>query len=142
MRFQLRYGLLTLLVVMAVVAAGAKLWYGPHHVVERISYKEELEYTFNRDLNGNRIIHGVHIRRLRAEKTDPRERVELSYFRHGLDTGNMFFVHAYSPEALLRAGSSWYCSEMLELTKEENEEVQLVRNTERDRIKSLGFESD
>lgn len=38
-----RYSLLTLLVLTALVAGGVKLWYGPHHVVERIAPMIEIE---------------------------------------------------------------------------------------------------
>ena len=58
-----RYSLLTLLVVTALVAGGVKLWYGPHHVVEQAKAGEEVEYTFTRAWNGERILQGTFIRR-------------------------------------------------------------------------------
>jgi hypothetical protein len=56
-----RYSLLTLLVLTALVAGGVKLWYGPHHVVERKEPFQEFEYTFTRDWQGKKSLHGFCI---------------------------------------------------------------------------------
>jgi hypothetical protein len=63
MRFRFRYSLLTLLILTALVAGGVKLWYGPHHVVERLRPDVEIEYSYTRNWDGSRMIHGIHVQR-------------------------------------------------------------------------------
>jgi hypothetical protein len=77
-----RYSLLTLLVLTALVAGGVKLWYGPHHVVERPSPVKEDEYTYTRDWQGNRIIQGPRILRSKT-KQGKNEYVDVRYYRSG-----------------------------------------------------------
>ena len=61
---RIRYSLLTLLVLTALVAGGVKLWYGPHHVVERVEKEQmEKEYTYFLDWRGNKILHGLYVTR-------------------------------------------------------------------------------
>jgi hypothetical protein len=76
-----RYSLLTLLVLTALVAGGVKLWYGPHHVVERSSPEVEDKYTFTRDWRGNRIIQGPRI--IRDYRAEGLAHVEIRYYRQG-----------------------------------------------------------
>jgi hypothetical protein len=77
-----RYSLLTLLVLTALVAGGVKLWYGPHHVVERRSPSKEFEYSYTRDLHGNKIVHGPCI--IRAFASDGQMlATKVVFFRHG-----------------------------------------------------------
>jgi len=81
MRFRPRYSLLTLLVLTALVAGAVKLWYGPHHVVQRTAEDEEAEYTYTHDWRGGRIIQGPIINR--KYFAGQLGRVEVKYFRQG-----------------------------------------------------------
>jgi hypothetical protein len=83
MRLRPRYSLLTLLVLTALVAGGVKLWYGPRHVVERPFRDVEEEYSFTRDWDGNKTIHGLWIRwTYHVEGT--LQSVQIKYYRRGL----------------------------------------------------------
>jgi hypothetical protein len=77
-----RYSLLTLLVLTALVAGGVKLWYGPHHVVERTGPGIEGECTYTRDLFGNKIIHGPLVVRFMDDDASV-YRIAVLYYRHG-----------------------------------------------------------
>ena len=77
------YSLLTLLTLTALVAGAVKLWYGPHHVVERTASDEESEYTFTRDLFGNRHIRAARIKREYQNDSTRLKRVEIEYYRDG-----------------------------------------------------------
>jgi len=90
-----RYSLLTLLILTALVAGGVKLWYGPHHVVERIPAEKgtwlyadrEAEYAYTNNWSRERVIHGPRIERWFEHGTGENERVLLAiniyYYRHG-----------------------------------------------------------
>jgi hypothetical protein len=84
MQLQPRYSLLTLLVLTVLVAGGVKLWYGPHHAVERTMHNQEIEYAYTRDWRGNKIVSGPRILRWVAEDGTP-EQIEVNYLRAGLD---------------------------------------------------------
>jgi hypothetical protein len=77
-----RYSLLTLLILTALVAGGVKLWYGPHHVVEQISQLAESEYTYTRNWQGEKIIHGPHIERI-SSKAGGLGHIQVTYYRKG-----------------------------------------------------------
>ena len=94
-----RYSLLTLLILTALVAGGVKLWYGPHHVVERVSPDVEDAYTYTRDFFGNRIKYGARARRNYNEGVI--YRVLLGYFRQGAHTGQHCFLHV-DPEGTIK----------------------------------------
>lgn len=72
-----------LLVLTTLIAGVVKLWYGPHHVVERIRPDEEREYTFTRDWQGDKIIHGPFLERF-FNDAGYLSLVKLSYFRQGV----------------------------------------------------------
>ena len=77
-----RYSLLTLLVLTALVAGGVKLWYGPHHVVERPTQHAENEFTYTRSLSGEKVINGVHVfRQFESEQTS--RGLRITYYRQG-----------------------------------------------------------
>jgi len=77
-----RYSLLTLLVLTALVAGGVKLWYGPHHVVERPQPDIELEFSYYQGWSGQRIIDGPLIYRSFLEQ-DEFSNVVIVYYRNG-----------------------------------------------------------
>jgi hypothetical protein len=83
MNFKPRYSLLTLLLFTAVIAGGVKLWYGPHHVVERPDHRAEDEYTYTRTWNGKKVLQGPRVFRLVVPETGYRE-THVSYYRQGV----------------------------------------------------------
>jgi len=84
MRLRPRYSLLTLLILTALVAGGVKLWYGPHHVVERIERGDVTyvrEYNRTRSLNGAYQVQGPVVRRqYRHQQIDG---MTIEFQRHG-----------------------------------------------------------
>jgi len=84
MRFRPRYSLLTLLVLTALVAGAVKLWYGPHHVVERIKPDIEVEYNFTRDWRESKQIQGPYIAREFKTSADGPWCVSVYYYRQGI----------------------------------------------------------
>ena len=80
-----RYSLLTLLILTALVAGGVKLWYGPHHVVERPKPHREEEYTYTRDWRGAKVIHGPWATRF-YRPDGSLASVLLHYYRRGEKT--------------------------------------------------------
>src|SRR6476660_4614100 len=86
-----RYSLLTLLILTALVAGGVKLWYGPHHVVERTETYVEDSYTFTRDLFGNKTIRGIRIKRY-EQPPGTSEHVLLEYYRAGTELNRSTYV--------------------------------------------------
>jgi hypothetical protein len=81
MRLRPRYSLLTLLILTALVAGGVKLWYGPHHVIERPSSTVELEYSYDRDWRGNKVIDGPYVSRDRIKQYP---QLIISLYRQGV----------------------------------------------------------
>jgi hypothetical protein len=84
-----RYSLLKLLVLTALVAGGVKLWYGPHHVVERTEPDKEDEFTFTRDWLGNRILQGASV--TRSYKAGEIDYGEIHYFRQGSELPWLYY---------------------------------------------------
>jgi hypothetical protein len=83
LRFRPRYSLLTLLILTALVAGGVKLWRGPHHAVEQPKADEEHEFTYTRDLGGNRVIHGPYVERKFQPGVGTLQEVNILYYRGG-----------------------------------------------------------
>ena len=78
-----RYSLLTLLVLTALVAGGVKLWYGPHHVVERAEKDFEEEYTYYKNWDASKIINGPHVVRL-FEPNGNILAISINFYRAGI----------------------------------------------------------
>src|SRR6188508_2507940 len=134
MQFKPRYSLLTLLALTAIVAVGVKLWYGPHHVVERPSSNLEDEYTYTRDWTGSKIVQGPRV--LRYHRSDETlEKIVVVYFRNGLNTRYERDLHA----AAMGASGFQLWDPETELTPTEKVEFQQVITTERERIQKLGL---
>ena len=96
MKIQPRYSLLALLVFTAVVALGVKLWYGPHHVIERPSPNLEDEYTYTRDWSGSKIVQGLRF--LRYHHADGTlDHVVIEYYRQGMSLKQDYELTALPP---------------------------------------------
>jgi hypothetical protein len=77
-----RYSLLTwLFILIAVGAGGAKLWYGPHRVTERTPAGDELEYSYTRDWQNNKTLHGPYVTRSNLKQKYPS--IDVTYYRRG-----------------------------------------------------------
>jgi hypothetical protein len=82
MHLKPRYSLLTLLILTALVAGGAKLWRGPHRAVEQKTPTWEIEYSYYNEWGGVRVTDGLKIDRItRADETY--EQVTVAYYRNG-----------------------------------------------------------
>ena len=93
-----RYSLLTLLILTALVAGGVKLWYGPHHVVERVEDPwgiKEKEYNYTRDWRGDQVIQGVMVER--GFVSGVLVSVTFDYYRQGHGFGGLFSC-GFEPE--------------------------------------------
>ncbi len=132
-----RYSLLMLLILTALVAGGVKLWYGPHHVVERPKPEVEVEYTYTRDWQGNIIIHGPHIER-RHDSAGSLESVKVHYYIKGVKTDHKQVILVLSG---MEVGSSaeYGGSEPLALPPADNADFQATIKQEMDQIKNRGL---
>jgi hypothetical protein len=136
MRFQPRYSLLTLLVLTALIAGGVKLWYGPHHAVERPSPNLEDEYTYTRGWTGSKIVHGPRF--LRYHNADGSlDHIMIEYYRQGMNLKQDYKLIALKP--LEVAWVHLYRDTPLPLTMAEDEEFDKAIKQEADLIHSLGL---
>jgi hypothetical protein len=102
MKIQPRYSLFALLAFTAVVGLGVKLWYGPHHVIERPSPNLEDEYTYTRDWSGIKIVQGPRL--LRYHKPEGTlDHVMIEYYRQGVNLKQAFEIFALRQNELLHA---------------------------------------
>ena len=141
MRFKPRYSLLTLLVLTALIAGGVKLWYGPHHVVEQTWQYAEEEYTYTRDLLGQKTKQGVHVMRYNQPTGIP-EHVLLVYYRDGVITEQRWYINlnsstkTYAPVYLTEG------DEPRELQPQEQAELNQAVNREYQRWQARGYSLD
>ena len=136
-----RYSLLTLLALTAVVAAGAKLWKGPHQANEATSSASEEHYTYMRDWRGDRVIQGVHIQRSWNCLSSEDHRSTITYYRNGMNTMNYMFLHAFPPGSL-RGVTTIFESNPLPLTDREMQELNAALEKERSYYRSIGLVPD
>jgi hypothetical protein len=132
-----RFSLLTLLILTALVAVGVKLWYGPHHVVERPWPEMEVEYFFTREWQGNKQIVGPKIRRYKSHEGTV-EHFEVTYYRAGIPT-------AWARRIYVKSETKEYCylwtpvnAVGAELTTQEEAERGRVIEKESQRLQDLG----
>ncbi len=142
MRFRPRYSLLTLLLLTALVAGGVKLWYGPHHVIDRDQESYVKEYTFTRDWSGNRIIHGPQTIRYEKSPQWP-VKIVVFYYRHGVDTYQRrdIVIDASAKKYGVIFGLLTY-KNRIELTAEEREEFVRAVQQEIERLRAQGYHED
>jgi 1,4-dihydroxy-2-naphthoyl-CoA synthase len=132
-----QYSLLTLLLVTAIVAGGIKLWYGPHHVVEKSGTFEEIEYTYTRDWHRNITINGPKITR-RFNSDGIIELVNVHYYLNGVETDHKQEIIVLS---YLEYGRSaeFGRDEPQALPPADKEEFQYAIQQEIDQIKKRGL---
>jgi len=135
-----RYSLLTLLVLTALVAGGMKLWYGPHHVVERPEPGVEVEYTYTRDWRGNKIIQGPRIwRKPEANRLE----IAIDYYRGGSEVNHRQYLNAYFQKqqffSFLGTLSPFSDEELQPLQPEEMREFQAAIDQEVAMLRQRGF---
>ena len=134
-----RYSLLSLLVVTALVAGGVKLWYGPHHVVERHE-NEEYSYAFNYDWRGNKNHYGPWFRRM--TKADKLTFIEIGLWKKNLQIDWVFQSEIKSKAAEPEVDITLESASVCPMTQLEIQELQQAVNNEKQRIESEGYEFD
>jgi len=135
-----RYSLLTLLLLTALVAGGVKLWYGPHHVVERIEGELEDEYSYTRDWQGNRIIHGIRINRTFDQ--EQLSLVEIQYYQHGRARPLICLIAVFPHRPIHDRDSEWLDGQLADLPEPERQEWKQAINRERGKVFLLPHEID
>lgn len=136
MTFKLRYSLLSLLALTAVVAVGVKLWLGPHHVNQQTTLDVEEEFTYYRDWKGNKILHGPRVRRFSDSITPVR--IEIVYFRDGMHTEN--YIDLFGDlENVPLVNRPKRNKQSIELSSDEKAEYLAAVERERKKILDAGF---
>lgn len=131
-----RYSLLALLILTALIAGGVKLWYGPHHVVERPEPGWELEVTYTRNWRGDRIIDGPMIQRRMA--SGHWDIVYVRFFRRGVDSLWVYCGCVSTPKLPLLIDNTARCS----LTEHERQIFDQSRDLELQRLEAAGLTCD
>ena len=134
-----RYSLLTLLLLMALIAGGVKLWRGPHRVVESDGQDWEVEFIFTRDWRGNRIVEGPVI--FRTMKNGPYSMFMVVYARQAVNLPWIYKCQYWSTEKKYRPDNYPHSQRTLPdspLSQVEREEFQAVIDREKLRLSNPG----
>lgn len=140
---RLRYSLLSMFLITALIAGSVKLWYGPHHVVEIWSAPDwTVEYNYTRDWNEKRMVTGPVVFRQYTGKV--LSHFDMRYFRQGIDTRWTYSWYD-SQESVLNSmvqGPSPFTGEECPLSEQELRVFHQARDAELQRLAAAGIQSD